>query len=130
LHQELWEVLEELHAMTLEEERSVRLVVNSRMDLGGGLGGAPQVHLGGMPAADAQQLLLLHAGQEVRWEEGQAAQLAEMCSGNALALSLVGGILAARRCTAKVCWEGSGFSSHNSLAVMPDSRVRSGHGAI
>jgi hypothetical protein len=56
-----------------------------------------------MPAADAQQLLLLHAGQEVHWEEGQAAQLAEMCGGNALALSLVGGFLAARRCTPQVC---------------------------
>jgi hypothetical protein len=106
LHQELWEVLEELQAISLEGERSVRLVVNSRMDLGGGLGGAPQIHLGAMPTADAQQLLLLHAGQEVEWEEGQAAQLAEMCGGNALALSLVGGLLAARRCTSKVCCNG------------------------
>jgi hypothetical protein len=94
--------------MSLEGEPCVRLVVNSRMDLGGGLGGAAQIHLGAMPPADAQQLLLLHAGQELCWKEGQAAQLAEMCGGNALALSLVGGVLAARRCTPKVCSEGSG----------------------
>jgi hypothetical protein len=106
LHQELWEVLEELQAMSVEGERCVRLVVNSRMDMGGGLGGAAQVHLGAMPAEDARRLLLLHAGHEVRWEGGQAAQLVEMCGGNALALSLVGGILAARRCTPKVCCNG------------------------
>jgi hypothetical protein len=79
----------------------VRLVVNSHMDLGGGLEGAAQIHLGAMTDADAQQLLL-HAGEEVRWEEGQAAQLVEMCCGNALALSLVGEVLAARRCIPKV----------------------------
>jgi hypothetical protein len=102
MFQELWRVLVALHNMSSKGERSVRLVVNSRMDLGGGLGGAPQIHLGALPAADAQQLLLLHAGQEVRWEEGQAAKLAEMCGGNPLALTLVGGLIAARRCTPKV----------------------------
>jgi hypothetical protein len=78
-------------------------VVNSRMDLGGGLGGADQIHLGAMPAADAQLLLLLHGGKEAQWEEGQAAQLVEMCGGNALALTLVGGVIVARRCTPQVC---------------------------
>jgi hypothetical protein len=102
IRQELWGVLGALHSMSSEGERSVRLVVNSRMDLGGALGGAPQIHLGALPAADAQELLLLHAGQEARWGEGQAAQLAEMCGGNPLALTLVGGIIATRRCTPKV----------------------------
>jgi thiamine monophosphate synthase len=102
LHQALWEVLGGLQAMSLEGERSVRLVVTSRMDLAGRLGGAPQVHLGSMPAADAQQLLLLRAGKDVRWKEGHAAQLAEMCGGNALAFTLVGGVFATSRCTPKV----------------------------
>jgi hypothetical protein len=105
-------MLEDLQAMSLEGNRCVRLVVNSRMDLGGGLGGAPQIHLGALPAADAQQLLLLHAGRELRWEEGQAMQLAEMCGGNALALTLVGGVLAARRCAPKVCWAAAIVLSH------------------
>jgi hypothetical protein len=102
LHQELWEVLVALLAMNHGGTRKVRLVVNSRMSLGGGLEGADQIYLAALPAADAQELLLMHAGQEVRWEGGQAAQLAEMCGGNALALTLVGGLLAARRCTPKV----------------------------
>jgi hypothetical protein len=101
--QELCDVLDILLTLSVEGERSVRLVVNSRMDLGGGLRGADQIHLGAMPAADAQQLLLLHGGKEAQWEEGQAAKLADMCGGNALALTLVGGIIAARRCTPKVC---------------------------
>jgi hypothetical protein len=88
--------------MNMRGKRSVRLVVSSRMDLGGGLGGADQIHLEPLPAADAQQLLLMHGGQEVEWEDGHAAQLVEMCGGNALALTLVGGLLAARRCTPKV----------------------------
>jgi hypothetical protein len=102
LYQELWDVLETLLAMNLGGERRVRLVVNSRMGLGGGLGGADQVHLAALAAADAQELLLMHAGQEARWEGGQAAQLVAICGGNALALTLVGGLLAACRCTPKV----------------------------
>jgi hypothetical protein len=100
--QELWDVLEALLAMNLGGERRVRLVVNSRMDLGGGLGGADQIHLAALPADDAQQLLRMHGGPEVNWEDGQAAQLVEMCGCNALAVTLVGGLLAARRCTPKV----------------------------
>jgi hypothetical protein len=95
-------VLGVLHSMSSEGERKVRLVVNSRMDLGGGLGGAPHIHLEALPTADAQELLLLHAGQEAQWGEGQAVQLAEMCGGNPLALTLVGGLIAARRCTPEV----------------------------
>jgi hypothetical protein len=95
-------VLTALLHMNLGGERSVRLVVNSRMDLGGGLEGADQIHLEALPASDARQLLMVHAGQEVRWEGGQAAQLVEICRGNALALTLVGGLLAARRCTPEV----------------------------
>ena len=83
--------------------RRVRLVVNSRMELGGGLGGADQILLAALPAADAQELLLMHGGQEVEWEDGQAGQLVEMCGCNALAVALVGGLLAARRCTPEVC---------------------------
>jgi hypothetical protein len=92
-----------LSMMSVEGERCVRLVVNSRMELGGGLGGADQIHLDALPAADAQELLQLHAGKEAQWKPGQAAQLAEMCGGNPLALTLVGGLIAARRCTPKVC---------------------------
>jgi hypothetical protein len=102
VRQELWDVLDVLLALSVAGARSVRLVVNSRMDLGGGLAGADQIHLGALPAADAQQLLLLHGGKEAQWETGQAAQLAEMCGGNPLALTLVGGVIAARRCTPKV----------------------------
>jgi hypothetical protein len=101
--QELWDVMEELLSMSMHRERSVRLVVNSRMELGGGLGGADHIHLGALPAADAQELLQLHAGKEAQWGVGQAAQLAEMCGGNPLALTLVGGLIAAQRCTPKVC---------------------------
>jgi hypothetical protein len=96
-------VMEELLSMSMHREHSVRLVVNSRMELGGGLGGAPQIHLGAQPAANAQELLQLHAGKEAQWGMGQAAQLAEMCGGTPLALTLVGGLIAARRCTPKVC---------------------------
>jgi hypothetical protein len=101
--QELWDLLGALLHMNMGGQRSVRLVVNSRMDLGGGLEGASQIHLEALPAADGRQLLMVHGGQEVRWEDGQAEQLVEMCRGNALALTLVGGLLAARRCTPKVC---------------------------
>jgi hypothetical protein len=83
-------------------ERRVRLVVNSRMALGRGLGGAPQIRLGALPAEDAQQLLLMHSGKEVQWGEGQAAHLAEVCGGNPLALTLVGGLLASERCSPQV----------------------------
>jgi hypothetical protein len=69
--------------------------------LGGGLGGADQIHLAALPTADAQELLRTHGGPELDWEDGQAAQLAEMCGRNALAITLVGGLLAARRCTPK-----------------------------
>jgi hypothetical protein len=102
LHQELWYVLETLLKMNMGGVRRVRLVVNSRMALGGGLGGADQVYLSALHAAAAQELLQMHAGQEVVWEEGQAMQLAQICVGNALALTLVGGLLAARRCSPKV----------------------------
>jgi hypothetical protein len=95
-------VLEALQRMSAGGERSVRLVVNSRMDLGGDLGGADQLHLGALPAADAQELLLLHAGKEAQWTTGHAAQLAQMCGSNPVALTLVGGAIAARRCTPKV----------------------------
>jgi hypothetical protein len=103
LFQELWHVLEALLAMNQGGTRKVRLVVNTRMSLGAGLGGADQIHLAALPAADAQELLLMHGGQEVEWEDGQAMQLVEICGGNALAVTLVGGLLAARRCTPKVC---------------------------
>jgi hypothetical protein len=105
MRQELWGVLEELQKMACKGERIMRLVVNSRMDLGGGLGGGDQIHLGALPAADAQQLLLLHGGKEAQWEKGQAAQLAGLCGGNPLALTLVGGLIAARRCTPKVRYQ-------------------------
>jgi hypothetical protein len=95
-------VLEALLSMNAGGMRRVRLVVNTRMALGGGLWGADQIYLAALPAADARQLLLMHTGQEVEWEDGQAAQLADICGGNALALTLVGGLLAARRCTPKV----------------------------
>jgi hypothetical protein len=102
MHQDMWGVLEELLAMNLGGQHSVRLVVCSRIGLGGGLGGADQILLAALPAADAQQLLLQHSGKEVEWGQGQAAQLVEICGGNALALTLVGGLLAAHRCTPKV----------------------------
>jgi hypothetical protein len=95
-------VLEALLSMNRGGVRRVRLVVNSRMELGGGLWGADQILLAALPAADAQELLRMHGGREVRWEEGQALQLVEMCGCNALALTLVGGLLAARRCTPEV----------------------------
>jgi hypothetical protein len=98
--QELRAVLLELLAMSQAGERRVRLVVNLRMALGQGLGGAPQILLGGLPAADAQQLLLMHSGKGVQLE--QAEELAEGCGGNPLALTLVGGLLASQRCTPQV----------------------------
>jgi hypothetical protein len=102
VRQELWGVLEQLQSMRSEGECSVRLVVNSRMDLGGAVGGAAEIHIGALPAADAQKLLLLHGDPEAQWELGQAAQLAEICGGNPLALTLVGQAIAAGRCSPKV----------------------------
>jgi hypothetical protein len=96
MHQELWDVLHGLLAMIRRGQHSVRLMVNSRIDLGGRLHGAPHIRLGALPDADAEQLLLLRAGEHVQWEEGQALQLVEMCGNNALALTVVGGLLAAR----------------------------------
>jgi hypothetical protein len=96
-------MLEVMLGMNQGAERSVRLMVNSRMDLGGGLAGADHIHLGPLPPADAQKLLMTHGGQDVVWEDGEALQLVEMCGCNALALTLVGGLLAARRCTPKAC---------------------------
>jgi hypothetical protein len=79
-------------------ERSVRMVVSSRVDLGGGLEGADQIHLAPLSVADAEQLLLMHSGQGVQWREGEAAHLAEgVCGRHPYALTLVGGLLAARR---------------------------------
>jgi hypothetical protein len=88
--------------MSLEGERCVRFVVNSRMDLGAGLGGAPHVHLGALLAADAEALLRVHAGKEAQWAAGQARALVEVCGSNPLALALAGGSIASRRCTPKV----------------------------
>jgi hypothetical protein len=102
LPQELWDVMEALLSMNAGGVRRVRLVVNTRMALGGGLGGADQIHMAALSPADSQELLLVHAGQEVAWKDGQAMQLVEICGGNALALTLVGGLLSARRCTPKV----------------------------
>jgi hypothetical protein len=94
-------VLEELHKMSLEGECCVRLVVNSRMELGGGLDGADQIHLGALHPEDAQELLQLHGGKEVQWKEYHV-DLVQICEGNPLALTLVGGLIAARRCTPEV----------------------------
>jgi hypothetical protein len=94
--------MEALLGMNTGGVRRVRLVVNTRMSLGGGLGCADQIHLAALLPADAQELLLMHTGQDVRWEDGQAMQLVEICGGNALAVTLVGGLLTAGRCTPKV----------------------------
>jgi hypothetical protein len=102
LHQELWDVLEALLTMNQGGVRRARLVVNSRMSLGGGLGGADQIYLAALPAADAQELLLMHGGKEAEWGDGETAQLVEICGCNALALTLVGGLVSARRCTPAV----------------------------
>jgi hypothetical protein len=101
--QELWGVWKALLKMNVRGQRSVRLVVNTRVDLGGGLAGADQIHLGPLPVADAEQLLRLHCGKGVQWEEGQAAELAEnVCRCHPYALTIIGGFLAARRCTPQV----------------------------
>jgi hypothetical protein len=118
--QALWDVMEELLSMTsVEGKRSVRLVVNSRIGLGGGLAGADQVHLGGLPDVDAQKLLQLHAGKDAQWKLGCAAQLAEMCGGNPLALTLVGGLIAARRCTPEVGCRRVNLGTRLKVAYVP-----------
>jgi hypothetical protein len=50
-----------------------------------------------------ERRLLLRCREGVQWEEGQAAQLVKMCKGERLALTLVGGLIAAGSCTPKVC---------------------------
>ena len=80
---------------------SVRVLVTSRCQLGGGLQGAEQLHLSSLSPQHATELLRHEAGTG-RVTISQAQALAVICGSNALALTIIGGLIASHAVTAEV----------------------------
>ena len=87
----------------LEELRwlGVRVLVTSRSQLGGRVLCADQIHLGGLPAQHAAELVRQQAGPR-RVTPSQAQELASVCDCNALSLKVVGGLIVRQAVAAQV----------------------------
>ena len=83
--------------------QGVRFLITSRCELGGGMQRAEHLHLVSLPGKHAAELLRQEAGPE-RVTPLQAQKLASICGNNALALTLISGIIASQAITAEVRW--------------------------
>ena len=75
--------------------RHVRLIINSRIELGHfeGLEGGFTCLLEPLDASVAERLLVELSGAGTVWEAGQAAQLVSICCCNVLVVTLIAGFI-------------------------------------
>ena len=83
------------------QKNSVRVLVTSRCQLGGGLQSARHLHLTSLSPKHAVDLLCRWAGAD-QVAPPQAEKLAGICGNNALALTIIGGFIASQVVTAEV----------------------------
>jgi hypothetical protein len=101
--QDMVSLLTDLQRVRSGSRKNVLLIVNSRMALGAGLDGAAPMALESLKPEAAEKLLLQLSGPSTEWRDGEATRLvAEVCGCNALAVTVLAGFLAHKRCTPQV----------------------------
>ena len=78
------------------------VLVTSRKAMGLGLGLVEPLHLGALPLDDSVKLLIQSAGSTVAWDMHEAMELVGICAYNALAISIVAGLIRNQYCSPKV----------------------------
>ena len=78
------------------------VLVTSRKAVGVGLGMAEPLRLGPLPAESGVQLLTGSAGSRTVWEKDDAADLVAICGYNALAITVLAGLVKNQYCSPKV----------------------------
>ena len=75
------------------QQRHVMVLVTSRKAVGVGLGLVEPVKLDALPADTSMQLLMRLAGRTDTWNELEAAELVGICGYNALAITILAGLM-------------------------------------
>ena len=84
------------------QQRRVMVLVTSRIALGANLGSALQLRIAALPSEMNQQLLIALTGDAVGLRPSNAEKLVDICGGNALAISILAGLLQGQYCTPEV----------------------------
>ena len=84
------------------QHRRVMVLVTSRQAVGISLGMAEPLRLGALSADSSIQLLTDSAGRSIAWEKDEAAGLVGICGYNALAITILAGLIKFQYCTPKV----------------------------
>ena len=83
------------------QQKHVMVLVTSRKAVGVGLGMAEPLRLGALPVESSMQLLTDTAGGSTAWGEDEASELVGICGYNALAITILAGLIKNLHCSPK-----------------------------
>ena len=84
------------------QQRHIMVLVTSRKSVAVSLGMVEPLVLGALPVKSSVQLLMDLAGSGISWERDDAAELVGICGRNALAITILAGLLKSKYCTPTV----------------------------